>query len=315
MIIINDKPGQLCNRLWAYSFFIAYAQKHSLKIYIPHFREYQQYFENLSLLANVSFNILSKPKVLDLLTFQAYRILSKLLRIICRVIDLSVLNIYIDEKHWSQEHWQLTMMSRNNKIFFLGSWFHQKDVSALLEYKQQIRMLFEPAMRYRNRVDNLFTEICRRYDIIIGIHIRRGDYREFHGGAYYYDDEEYKWYINALKNLFPQNNVCFYLSSDQPFVKTAYCEYETVSLQNSAMVEDLYALSKCHFILGPPSSFSMWASFIGNVPLRIVKYKNENIALDQFSPILYQNVFKNGEHFHHIDKNIYTELNEKSFIE
>ena len=55
----------------------------------------------------------------------------------------------------------------------------------------------------------------------------------------------------------------------------------------------------------------MWASFIGDVPLRIVQYKDEEIALDQFSPILYQNVFKNGERFHHVGED---ELNARHKI-
>lgn len=72
-------------------------------------------------------------------------------------------------------------------------------------------------------------------------------------------------------------------------------------MDNPAIVEDLYALSRCNYIMGPPSTFTMWASFIGDVPLRIVKYSNENIERDEFSPILYQNVFKNGKVFSHID--------------
>ena len=59
----------------------------------------------------------------------------------------------------------------------------------------------------------------------------------------------------------------------------------------------------------------MWASFIGDVPLRIVQRGDETISLDQFSPILYQNVFKNGGRFRHLDDNAATTLHERSFIE
>jgi len=62
-------------------------------------------------------------------------------------------------------------------------------------------------------------------------------------------------------------------------------------------------LSKCDYLLGPPSTFSMWASFIGDVPLRLIKGAEENIQMDQFSPILYQNVFRNGERFFHVGEN------------
>lgn len=32
-------------------------------------------------------------------------------------------------------------------------------------------------------------------------------------------------------------------------------------------VEDLYALAECDYLIGPPSTFTVWASFYGNVPL------------------------------------------------
>ena len=35
--------------------------------------------------------------------------------------------------------------------------------------------------------------------------------------------------------------------------------------------EDLHLMSRCEFIIGPPSTFSLWASFMGQVPLCIVR--------------------------------------------
>jgi hypothetical protein len=40
-------------------------------------------------------------------------------------------------------------------------------------------------------------------------------------------------------------------------------------------IEDLYALASCDYIIGPPSTFSQWASFYGNVPRYMVNYKAE----------------------------------------
>jgi hypothetical protein len=315
MLILNDKPGQLCNRLWAYSFFIAYAQKHALKIYIPHFREYQKYFENLSSLPDVYFQIASKPKIVDTITFHTYRMVGKVLRLLNQIIDLKIFNIFIDHQHWNQEHWQWPVVERKNRIVFLGSWFHQKDTSALLEYKGQILTLFQPAKQYKERVDLVFTDIRKRYDIIIGIHIRRTDYLDFHKGVYYFDDNAYSRYIHVLKRLFSSKHVCFFLASDQPIVESTFRDYETVYFQHPAMMEDLYALSQCNYIVGPPSTFSMWASFISDIPLRILRYQDEKITLEQFSPILFQNVFRNGEQFHHIDNRDETLLHEKSLGE
>ena len=235
MIIINDKPGQLCNRLWAYSFFIAYAQKHFLKIYIPNFREYQKCFENLNVLQGVYFNVIRKPKILDIVTFEAYRILSKVLRIISRLVDMKAFSIYIDYKHWTQEQWQFPIIEKKTGLFFLGSWFHIKDIPALLENKRQIVKLLEPAKRYRERVDRLFSDTHKRYDIIVGVHFRRNEYREFDGGAYFFDDDVYRRYIQMMRNLFSRNSVCYFLASDKPILQSAYYGYEAVCLQNQLL--------------------------------------------------------------------------------
>jgi hypothetical protein len=295
MLILNDGPGQLCNRLWAFSFFIAYAKKHSLNIYIPHFREYQKYFKNLSSLPNVFFNILRKPKIFDTTTFLAYRVASRILRIISGMINLTALHIYIDRVHWTEEQWPWSVLKRKNRLVFLGSWLHKKDVSALLEYKQMIRWLFEPAKQYRERVDHLFADLRRDHSIIIGFHMRRRDLRGYLGGAYAFNDATYKFYMGVLQDIFPDNHICYYLASDEPIDNSAFHGYETACLLHPAMMEDLYALSLCHYIVGPRSTFSQWASFIGDVPLRLIKRHDEAITTDQFSPILYLGHFKNGK--------------------
>jgi len=56
MIIVNDKPGHLCNRVWAFSYFVAYALEHNVTIYLPNFREYQSYFEDLTSILRLSGN-------------------------------------------------------------------------------------------------------------------------------------------------------------------------------------------------------------------------------------------------------------------
>jgi hypothetical protein len=312
MIIINDKPGQLCNRLWAYSFFIAYAQKHNRKIYIPHFREYRSYFNDLSVIPDVYFHNIEKWPHLDVLSFHFYVFLTKVLRVISMFVNLARLRIYIDSKNWTRERWPEAVMRQNKTILFFGSWLHPKEVSALLEAKHHIVRLFEPKHLYRERVDQLFTDVRGHCDVLVGVHIRRTDYKNFHSGVYYYNDDIYKRYMTIILKLFRDRRVCFYIASDSPINSSQYHEYDVVHLRNSEMIEDLYALSRCDYIMGPPSTFSMWASFVGDVPLRILRYKDEKITLGQFSPILYQNVFRNGEQFHHIDNRDETSLHEKS---
>ena len=306
MIIVNDKPGQLCNRLWAYSFIAAHALKQNIWIYIPYFREYHSYFQNLSSIPKVNFTIIRRPRSFDVLSFHTFRILTKGIRILNSWVNLHLLGMYLDSFNWARESWPPSILRRKRSIVFLGSWFHPKDVSALLEFKDVIVKLFEPRSIYKERVDTLFKELRNSYDVVIGIHIRHGDYAKFYGGIYLFDDTIYAKYMKTIQDAFNGKAVSFFLSSDDTISRSHFTEVKVAFVDSPKMVEDLYALSKCDYILGPPSTFSMWASFVGNVPLRIVKYENEDIAMDQFSPILYQNVFRNGEHFYHVGEDAST---------
>ena len=53
-------------------------------------------------------------------------------------------------------------------------------------------------------------------------------------------------------------------------------------------VEDLYALAACDLVLGPPSSYSMWASFYGQVPLLHLEHADQPVSLPDFQVFLDQ---------------------------
>ncbi|HTY10753.1 MAG TPA: hypothetical protein VMF88_06740 [Bacteroidota bacterium] len=315
MIIINDRPGQLCNRLWGFSFFIAFALKHNVKVYIPYFREYRSQFENLSSFPNIHFAIFKYSRTVDLPLYYCYRLAARVLRKVGSYIDLTLFGVYIDSTHWTEESWDSSLLMDKGKVIFLGSWLHPKEVAPLLEYKAEIIRLFEPRRIHKERVDSLFTKLRSRFEKIIGVHIRRRDYRSFHGGAYFFDDSVYKRYMTAMQRTNEGEHLCFFVATDEDIQAASFDGFNIARLEAPAMVEDLYGLSRCDYIFGPPSTFSMWASFVGDVPLRILKYRDENIHPDQFSPIVYQNVFRNGEHFRHGDENPLSIRHEKSFID
>ena len=41
----------------------------------------------------------------------------------------------------------------------------------------------------------------------------------------------------------------------------------SVGLGPGSVVGDLYALARCDYIMGPPSTYTQWASFYGNHPM------------------------------------------------
>ena len=86
--------------------------------------------------------------------------------------------------------------------------------------------------------------------------------------------------MNECITLFSDKKIVFLICSDQVWKESDFQGFN-VQLAKGQIIEDLYSLSKCDYILGAPSTYSAWASFYGNVPLyHIVHQKNEIKSTD-----------------------------------
>lgn len=101
-----------------------------------------------------------------------------------------------------------------------------------------------------------------------------------------------------LKQLYSGKRVTFFISSNVAFSVDIFagCKCYRFEKENSADILDLYTLSLCDRILGPWSSYSRWASFIGEVPLCYIKNKEQDFTDDSFSRIVDFFHFESGEH-------------------
>ena len=57
-------------------------------------------------------------------------------------------------------------------------------------------------------------------------------------------------------------------------------------LNNGNEIEDLITLSQCDYLIGPPSTFNIWASFYGEVPTYHIEDSEFEFELNDFR-ILY----------------------------
>lgn len=53
-------------------------------------------------------------------------------------------------------------------------------------------------------------------------------------------------------------------------------------LKKLFIIEDMYSLAECDYIIGPPSTYTMWASFYGEVPLYMVDNPSLKPVLSDF---------------------------------
>lgn len=181
-------------------------------------------------------------------------------------------------------------MLRHRNIVVNGWFVRYYDL--FLKYRDEICDLFT--------IDSEFTEPVKRQmqscekgqqDVLrLGVHIRRGDYAVWKGGIYCYSDEQYCSFIKSFATkLFPHRNIHVYLSTNDSGVeadkwaKIVDCDNVTVHLLGGSPAGDLFMLSECDYIIGPPSTFSLVAAMYRDIPLcRMDKAKAETITMDDF---------------------------------
>ena len=289
----------MCNCLWSYSPFIALAKENNIRIALPHFYIYNSLFPNL----NSDDNVITKAPIKALgsakVLYFFYKIVVKLLKLFNRFFNLKAINIYINFRQWEKESWTNEVLLKKNALVFTGSWNCEKDNDSFLRNKKYILSLFQPDKECIQAVDRVFYKLRQNFDLIIGLHVRRGDYKTFIDGRYYFDDPAYANFVRQLVGQMPGRRVVTYIASNEN-IELSYFEGLAVHhVPNSLPLIDLESLGRCDYILGPPSTFSMWASFANDKPLLFLKKTSAVICLNEFSPIINQNEFKNGKIFTH----------------
>jgi hypothetical protein len=91
-----------------------------------------------------------------------------------------------------------------------------------------------------------------------------------------------------VQQCYSDRRVSFFISSNEEFDVAQFegCRCHRFGREPSGAILDLYTLSLCHRIMGPFSSYSRWASFIGAVPLCFLETKEQQFTDASFSPIV-----------------------------
>lgn len=267
MYIVYDKPGQLCNRIWSLVPLIAKGLEDKELICSLTFGEYAGNFQNLH-----------KNKYVKFVTGE---FVARCLR-------------YMRRKYYIHNAGKNLFTTVFNIKFFEG-WPDKSMYPELIQkHKKEIVDLFRISDRNTQPVDTFFDTKLSACDVIIGIHLRRDDYKDWQGGKYYYSNEVFYRIMKELKEELCDKRVCFVLCSNEKIDCNIFSDIDCVVIPDSSPIKDLYALSKCSYIIGPPSTFSLWASFYGEVPIKVITSPNEKIKLKSFSKTVALDLFENG---------------------
>ena len=273
MRIICDAPGQTCNRLWTYVASVAQCIAEHKKMVIIFFDWTIEDFPNLLHCPFIYFPLWHKWYLERGNGWNNYKGLT----------------------------WKVTHSRLWDKVFsffgFTKGWNTMNDTRYLAQTKSELQHIFRPRQEIVEKAEAMIAEIRKEANLVVGVHIRHGDYKTFENGRYYYTLEEYHQMMLNIQELYKDKHVAFFISSNESFSMDIFteCSCYRFGKEPSGDILDLHTLSLCDRIVGPWSTYSRWASFIGEVPLCCIKEKQLYFEEKEFSKITDFYHFETGE--------------------
>lgn len=185
-------------------------------------------------------------------------------------------------KHYLLDSVQFRHLLSASSILCVGGYaFRNKP--ALFRNREAIVDFLRPNEEQKAAVDSFEEKAREGCSHLVGIHMRRGDYATYSQGKYHYDDAVYRELIASLDSMLG-GGARYVLVSNEPIRLESFEPYD-VRVGPGTAVADLYTLARCDLIMGPPSTFSLWASLQRMTPLYQIYDPSASFAMDDFRPV------------------------------
>ena len=269
MIFARDK-SQMCNNLLQFAHVYAYGREHGRHVLSMRFSYKYPYFR-IRHTRHTSFTLYLAAKVLA-----ALRILpTASYRDGCDPVALE------------------RIVERHRNVVVAG--WNVRYYDLFLKYRDEICSLFQIDEAYTLPVQAKMRVLDEEKGVRLGLHIRRGDYVQWADGRYFYDDKTYAAFVLGFVRLHPGETVHVYLATNDPAVtEEAFSrtlqegteegeKQPKVHLLGGTPPEELYMLSQCDALIGPPSTFKLVAAMYRDIPLcRMDQARAEALSKEDF---------------------------------
>jgi hypothetical protein len=185
---------------------------------------------------------------------------------------------------FSPDNPQFISIALVKNIFITGFLFRTPD--NFRKHSDKIRSLFKFDSSTQFLAEQVIGGLKSTPDAkIVGIHVRRGDYLSWKNGEFFFDNETYASAMRQMQSNLTCLNVptaFLIVTNDLKSIHKHAFDGLPYFLSNNSEIIDLCLLSKCDYIIGPPSTFSSWASFYGKVPYLHLNSKDEMVNMSKF---------------------------------
>ena len=270
--MVARPAGQLANRLFQFSHFVALAADTGVTVANPGLGAHADHFPAFAgdALCRYPPPRRSLPRALRPIAAHAAAAGLRAARALPGVSALEVPD---------SEDWDLEKRPVEGRLVLAAGWKIRAS-GPFLRHRDEVKRVFTPSEEDIGAAEAAVARAREAAPLVVGVHRRRGDYAVWQGGRYLFDDDQYADIMRRTRDLLG-GDIAFLVCSDEPVPATAF-EGLSVHHGPDTPVQDLHALSLCDRLIGPPSTFSAWASLMGEVPRHQVEAPADDFGLDSF---------------------------------
>lgn len=317
MVINLYVNGQLGNRLLHISSFIVNSAVYDYKFYYLSFPSaYHEYFnihDNHALKQTKARFRFSKLPAINAIMIAGAQALLYLCRRVQKLPYLDHLTIVRPAQVNQGVYYDLNdtryIEKARKKLLFVEGW-RFTDPDNMSKHLPLIREIFAPREKYAHVIHTIVQKARNFGEVLVGVHIRRGDYKHYQSGKWYYDNAVYSSFMRDMQKVLMEgygyDSIVFIICSDEVIDVKQFHALPVVYIRKSEII-DLYTLSNCDYILAPPSTFSGWASYYGNVPIYYIDDPSMPFDEDQLTTGLHPHFTSAATHC----RNYYDVLNQQ----
>lgn len=254
MILLCNGSGQMCNRVKEFAHCVATALAKQESLYNLKILPYAHYFEF--------------PKQKVKIGYLHNRFLYKACNSLDRILRKSHLLSDEDKKFLG-----ITLVNDPDFTNYRALFEHQKEVVEFFTFKEE----------YRQKAEQKVNAIREQgFEILVGVHVRRGDYEYWREGKYLYSADDYRLFMESLCQSIGKNVAFIISTNDSEITDRSFGEKLNVFVSNDNQAVDLLVLQMSDYIMGPPSTFSWWAAFSGHKKYLTLVDKKQNVLEESF---------------------------------
>ena len=288
-LYVARRFGRLANRLVLSAHLAAFAREHGLRLVNYTLHSYASEFANLRSDLGCSFpprrgissmlpgfgSVVRKTRLCYHLVRTAAHVAPRLPVVGAGVVTLDdeLTDLADDSGIIPLEDQRIADLFTSRRRVFVNGWqFRAPEL--VVHHADEIREYLRPAYKHFKAAHAVVGPLRDAVDVVVGVHLRRGDYRTWLGGRYFFDDAAYNMWMSQVARQYPRQRVAFLICSDEPIQRSSYSPHRVATGPGSPL-GDMTALSMCDLILGPVSTYSQWASFAGDTPLLTVTHERQ----------------------------------------